>query len=220
MAVEARRGCGFRKIGGTYLVSGAGGVECDRLPIPLTVCPCCGVGIKQARGWTWIDPAAIVAGVHPNCADDFACPLCMAPHELGKSAGLLWIGEKFYKTPEAFEREAGMLGISRRIASIPRNFKVGETWILLAHPKSIDCQDCRGASITITSKTMGPCPTCEGAGRLAGIFHVWRPQRIEKIFPESARDSEEVSEEIRRGITPVFVPDHDPDHAPRDNGEE
>lgn len=54
MAIEARRGCGYRKVGGIYLVGGGIGVPCDRLPYPLTVCPCCSQGVKQGRGWTWV----------------------------------------------------------------------------------------------------------------------------------------------------------------------
>lgn len=35
MAVEARRGCGYRKAGGLYLVASGMGSPCHRLPIPL-----------------------------------------------------------------------------------------------------------------------------------------------------------------------------------------
>ena len=31
MASEPKRGCGYRKIGGTYLVGGGIGIPCDRL---------------------------------------------------------------------------------------------------------------------------------------------------------------------------------------------
>jgi hypothetical protein len=192
VSVEPRRGCGFRKIGGLYLVSDGRGVVCDRLPIVLGICPTCGHGVKQTRGFTWVDAAAL-AGVHPNCKDDFACPLCMAPHELGR-CGLLWIGEKFYKTPDDFDREAASLGVSRRITAIPRGFKVGETWILFAHPKAVQV-------VGVMEIDYKP-----------GIFKVWRPQRIEKILPESKRGSEEAAALSEKGITAVFVPDNDPDH--------
>lgn len=213
MAIEPRRGCGYRKIGGLYLVSGGRGVVCDRLPIPLEVCPTCGHGIKQTRGWTWIDVPALVGGVHPACADDFACPLCMAPHELGR-CGLLWIGERFYKTPRDFDREAAALGVSRRISAIPRGFKVGETWILFAHPKAVNrweplSEADRAAAIA--QNLMLP----DDQTKLCydpGIFKVWRPERIEKILPESARGSAEAAELVDKGIVPVFVPDDDPDH--------
>ncbi len=233
MAVEARRGCGYRKVGGLYLVSDGRGVFCDRLPILLEVCPTCGHGIKQARGWTWVDPAAIVGGVHPNCADQFPCPLCMAPHELGERAGLLWIGEKFYKSVEAFDREAAELGISRRISAIPRGFKMGETWILFAHPKAIttplNCGRCgavmtahRGDKAEQTATTGAVvefsgvelrcrCGEKQPAYR-PGIFKVWRPQRIEILLVDSQRGSELAKDYEAKGITIVFVPDDDPDH--------
>jgi hypothetical protein len=223
MAIEARRGCGYRKVGGLYLVSDGRGVVCDRLPILLEVCPTCGHGIKQALGWTWVDPAAIVGGVHANCADEFACPLCMAPHELGDRAGLLWIGAKFYKYAEAFDREAAELGVSRRISAIPRGFKMGETWILFAHPRAIttplNCGKCNAlTSVHLIKGGLGAveliCPRCgqkEPAYR-PGIFKVWRPQRIEVILVDSQRGSDLAKEYEAKGITPVFVPDDDPDH--------
>jgi hypothetical protein len=209
MAVEAKRGCGYRKIGGTYLVSDRGGVICDRLPIPLDVCPTCGHGIHASRGWTWVDVAALVGGVHQACEDDFPCPLCMATSDMGR-AGLIWIGGKFYATPGEFNREAALLGISRRIAAIPRNFKIGETWVLLAHAKTIQTlEESDGDDLLKQREVWKP-----------GIFKVWRPQRIEKILPESERGSETSADLIRRGITPVFVPDDDPDHAPAKRADE
>lgn len=193
MAVEARRGCGYRKIGGTYLVSGPGGVGCDRLPFPLDVCPTCKHGFKQSRGWTWIDVEVLVGGVHPLCSDlqsSLGCPMCFPSSE---PAGMLWIGEKFYKSTSDFNREATALGISRRIKAIPRDFELGKTWVLLAHPKAV------WTSIDDS---------------MPGIFKVWRPQRIERILPESKRDSAEAKELEDRGITCIYVPDDDPDHQP------
>jgi hypothetical protein len=198
MASEPKRGCGYRKVGGKYLVGGGVAVACDRLPLELSVCPCCHAGIKQSRGWTWVNVAMLVGGIHPNCLDDFPCPLCMETSKMG-NAGLLWIGEKFYPTPQDFDREGAQMGFSRRISAIPRDFKVGETWVLLAHRK--------------TFKTIEP----DENGVLRdtfkpGIFKVWRPTRIEQLCKESDRNSEMVAELIKRGITPVFVPDDDKDH--------
>ncbi len=61
LTFEAARGCGYRKAGGKYLVSGGEMLPCGRLPLELTVCPCCSQGIKQSRGWTWIDPEKLLA---------------------------------------------------------------------------------------------------------------------------------------------------------------
>lgn len=195
MASEPRRGCGYRKIGGLYLVGPTSGAPCCKLPHELDVCPTCGAGIKQARGWTWIDAAAVFAG---DCRRPGAerlvpfdparlCPLDGAV-ALGRM-GLLWIGARFYRTPAHFDLEAHSLGISRRISAVPRGFRVGQTWVALAHP-----------AVELGGK-MGPA-----------IFRVFCPSAIEKILPESARGSSEVDRLIGQGVTPVFVPDDDPDH--------
>lgn len=214
MAVEAKRGCGYRKQGGLYLVSDPGGMPCDRLPIALTVCPVCSHGFKQARGFSWVDVAGLVGGVHKDCLDEFPCPLCMATESMGR-AGLLWIGEKFYKTPEDFGQEAAALGVSRRIKALPRGFVVGETWILLAHPKTIStpCAECQADGWKLGSPET-PCEACAGKGTVLSpaIFKVWRPSRIEKILAESKRGSEEAKELEAKGISIVYVPDNDRDH--------
>lgn len=193
MAIEPRRGCGYRKVGGTYLVSGPGGIPCDRLPIPLTVCPTCNAGFKQTRGWTWIDVAKLVEGEHEDCDDSKFCRLCKNPEALAK-AGLLWIGEQFYPNVKDFTNEALELGVSRRIRTVPRGFKVGETYVLLAHPKAVHSWEDDHLAWT------------------PGIFRLWLPTRIEKLVFESQRDSDEVKELIERGISPVFIPDNDRDH--------
>jgi hypothetical protein len=196
MAIERKRACGYRKVGGIYLCSDGAGVACDRLPFPLEVCPTCHAGIKQSRGWTWIDVAGLTGGVHPNCKDDFACPFCMATSEMGK-AGLLWIGERFYPTTHHFIWEATELGISKRISQISRNFKVGETWILLAHPKAMEQTNWDG-------------PTKKF---IPGIFRIFRPSRIEKIITETqSKDPEFMAELESDGYTAVIVPDNDRDH--------
>lgn len=213
MAVEPKRGCGFRKVGGLYLVCDGAGWPCGRLPLPLTVCPTCGAGIKQSRGWTWVDPGELfdaAAGCEwPEAVDTSSgwrgcgnCPLADPRQTMGERAGLLWIGEKFYASPLEFEVEAGKLGISRRIAAVPHEFELGKTWVLLAHPKAITSQQTilegRGAA------EPGP-----------GVFSVFKPQRIEKIVTETeAADAEAMAVLERRGITPIAVPDGDEDHAP------
>lgn len=202
MAIEAKRGCGYRKVGGLYMVGGGVGVPCDRLPFELSVCACCGQGIKQALGWTWIDVGKFFAGAHREWDNGdtnpcgcpgitigqikFPCALCHHPETLGR-AGLIWVGEKFYKTPDDFLREGLAMGFSRRIKAVPQGFKIGETYIMLAHAKAV----------------VKDCP---------GIFYVWLPSRLERIYKESDRESEEVKADAKRGIQAVFVPDNDPDH--------
>lgn len=219
MAVEAKRGCGYRKVGGLYLAGSGFGIACDRLPFPLHVCPTCSHGIKPTRGFTWVDVLALLGGQHilnmksratadglvMHCNCPAYCPLCHSPAKMGR-AGLLWIGEQFYKTAEEFEAEANLLGVSRRIATIPRGFEVGKTWILFAHrlgKKSTVNVEIPGALPGVTSTEIKHEPA---------IFRVWLPQRIEQICVESQRGTEEIVALEKRGITPVFVPDNDPDH--------
>ena len=224
MAVEQVRGCGFRKVGGLYIVGDGLGRPCDRMPIPLTVCPCCGAGIKQARGWTWInEPEKFLGGDHmiPDgkrgefgcyvpgqdsvvrrvdgpavlCPEDW-CPVCR-PSKLGDRVGLLWVGAAHY-TPTEFMHEAASLGVSKRISKIPRGFKIG-TWVLLAHPHAIPF-----AGVPAFGSDARAEP---------GIFYAFRPRAIEKIVTDSeSKDLAEMDKLKSAGIVPVIVPDDDPDH--------
>lgn len=224
MAVEARRGCGYRKIGGLYLAGGGVGVPCDRLPLALTVCPVCSGGIKQTRAWTWIDVNGLVQGPHTEnerpCRDrisDRICPFCTLPSVMGK-AGLLWIGERFYPTPADFLQEGRDMGFSRRIKSVPRGFKLGETWVLLAHPKAvrtevdaaIDELKKGGPAFVVGNPTEGF--SARKVEMKPGVFYVWQPTRLEKILPESDRGTDKEKDLTKQGMTCIFVPDDDRDH--------
>lgn len=195
MAIEAKRGCGYRKVGGLYLVGEGLSVVCDKLPYELKVCPCCGAGIKQARGFTWIK-AFELFGIHQNCQDKVVpCPVCQPFRD--KKYGLLWVGEKYY-TPQSFIREAQQLGVSKRIPQIPKDLKLGETWILLAHPKAI----------IKATKDNGKSLVEENPG----IFYAFRPVRVEKIITQKQATKKALKKLKKRGITPVIVPDGDKDH--------
>jgi hypothetical protein len=213
MAVEVRRGCGYRKVGGLYLVGGGIGVACDRLPFELSVCPCCSGGIKPSLGWTWIRPGLLFQGPHtldiePSgfepCGESW-CWLCIDPGKFEK-AGLLWIGGRFYQSPADFIKEGIEMGFSRRIKSVPRGFKVGETPVLLAHRKTIE-RPVMPEDVENNPKLRG-----ELIANFPGIFYVWMPQAIEKIFTESERGSKAVQDAEKHGIQAVFVPDNDKDH--------
>jgi hypothetical protein len=184
--IEGKRGCGYRKEGGLYLVSEGLGRYCGALPIELEVCPTCHHGIKPSRGWTWIDLSALAAV--RGCSREGGCGNCPIADAKIQQCGLLWVGEQFYKTPAAFAKEAGSMGISRRIQAVPRGFVVGETWVALAHRKAIE-----------SVFKLGEEPTYKSA-----IFHVFRPQRIEYIVKKG--DSNEKLEDLeKRGMTLVKV---------------
>lgn len=155
-SIEAARGCGYRKPGGIYLVGDVMRGVCYRLPHTLTVCACCGAGIKPSRGWTWVNSRAL--NLAPGwCAAAKTCHGCFDP----ETYGLIWIGESFYKTPAKFIQEAAKVGVSRRIASVPKGFKVGATRILLAH-KFVDVKGRPGK-------------------KQPGIFAMFTPKAIEYI---------------------------------------
>jgi len=130
---EMKRGCGYRKPGGLYLVLPEYNTKpCGKLPLPLDRCPCCGAGIKFTRGWTWID-AKLLFGQKECLNKECLCVLANPPEKMG----LIWIGRKFYETPQAWINEAIYMGISRRIKAIPKGFRVGETWVAVAHVEGI-----------------------------------------------------------------------------------
>jgi hypothetical protein len=192
MAVEPKRGCGYRRVGGLYLVTFGVGRHCGKMPVKCEVCPTCNAGIKPTRGWTWIDPVPLFGGRECTTPTPDTCPLeDWRLEDLGP-LGLLWIGEKFYSRPRDFTAEAERLGISRRIPAIPKGFRVGETWVLFAHGK-VQFAD----------------------GLAPGLFYLTRPELIEKIVTQTqANDAAAMAKLAERGITPVIVPDIDPDHNP------
>lgn len=184
---EGKRGCGYRKEGGLYLVSPGQGRPCGLLPIPLTCCPTCGHGIKFCRGWTWINVATIAAMNQHGCKMDGGCGDCPLADAKIQRAGLLWIGEQFYKTPEAWALEASNMGISRRIKAVPRGFVLGETWVALAHIRAI------------------PAPIMEqDAKPTKGIFRLFKPTTIQYVV-KGNETPEELADMEKRGITPVKI---------------
>ena len=104
---------------------------------------------------------------------------------------LMWIGEKFYPTPADFSSEAAQAGVSKRISQIPKDLVVGETWVLLAHPK------------TCVKWTVGENGE-QVANYTPGIFHAFIPQRIEYIVTGN-ETLEELESKVKRGITLVNV---------------
>lgn len=203
--MEKKRDCGYRKIGGLYLVGGGPARPCDFLPYELTVCAHCGAGVKPARGFTWLTrsffgPVACGISCHPASPErGFPCPFDELP---GAKFGLLWIGEMYYPTPESFLAEARALGISRRIAQIPRELALGSTWVFFAHrrvpmivPHRERDDDPPDAALT-GDHVFAP-----------GIFYMFRPSAIEKILTKELATPEELASCEKRGISPVIVDD-------------
>lgn len=183
--IESARGCGYRKPGGLYLVSGKVSAPCGRLPIPLTVCPTCHAGIHFSRGFTWVGRALIDT---VNLCKFNGCDTCELNNLNREKYGLMWVGQKFYPEPKDFIREGMMQGVSKRISAVPNEFKLGEDWILLAHLKCIK----------LDYEVNGE-PAYQ-----AGIFTAFKPERIEYVL-KGDETLEELQNLEKRGITPVNV---------------
>jgi|HubBroStandDraft_2_1064218.scaffolds.fasta_scaffold00990_3 hypothetical protein len=252
MAIEAKRGCGYRKVGGLYLVGGGLSAPCDRMPYPLDRCRTCGGGVKFTRGHTWLQPdffkphtnvntaplrlapgesrptnqELLTRAIAMSCKDDSACPVCRNREDFGPHL-LLWIGRGHY-SPDAFLKESRELGVSRRIAALPKGFVPGETWVLLAHLDAVPvnedriCARCNsdraahayagqevenvdGSKYRVCDEFQAPKPT-------PGIFCAFVPRAVELILKESDATPERVEKEAKRGVTVVAVPDDDRDH--------
>lgn len=85
--IETKRGCGYRSPGkdgiALYLMGKGNFESCERLPFPLTVCPCCGGGIGFFRGFKWIIPKQLFNPINePVCDgnDDHNHDRCVLPH--------------------------------------------------------------------------------------------------------------------------------------------
>jgi hypothetical protein len=182
---DRKRGCGWRKPGGIYLVGSGEGFPCGRLPIELTVCPCCGEGIRPMRtGLTYVDGDKLKQQ-KPCESGAEGCPHCPLSDAftLGKT-GLVWVGGAYYPTPESFIAEAKEQGISRRLPGFPKNFKVGETWVFLAHRKAV--------------------PATGDAPEKPGVFYVFKPTAIEYVV-KGDEDPEKLERRQRQGCTLVRV---------------
>ena len=201
---DKQRGCGWRKPGGLYLVSKGPLGTCGKLPIPLETCPCCGHGIKAARGWQWVDADALTKPYKcPNEKAD-GCTRCPLSGKIGR-AGLLWIGGVYYKTPGDFARESITHGLSRRISRVPRGFIPGKTCVLTAHREAITetCPECKGNGGKFGKPT---CDACDSTGiiKRQGIFGVFLPTAVEYVTTGKETE-EELKALVERGITPVRI---------------
>ncbi len=204
MAVEQKRGCGYRKVGGLYLVGGGVGEPCDRLPMAIVPCPTCGEEPRFNRGMSKINPLRIF-GLHSEkeACFDLPAPGMLDPDPIcspSDVAYLMWVGKEY--TANTFIVEARQMGVSKRIHQIPKDFQVGLDWVWLAKLQLIPPA---GKTLAIDSNE-------RGYG--AGIFSIFKPSAIEKIITESQATAGEAAALKEQGIVPVVVPDDDPDHNP------
>jgi hypothetical protein len=211
--VEGKRGCGYRH-NGLYLKSdNTDWMGCGKLPVAIDKpCPVCGSGIRITRGLQKVN-WKILSQNNP-CKTPDECSHCLA--NVTEYAWLMSVGEKFYKTPGDFTKEALEMGISKRIHAVPRGFKVGESVVLLCHKYAVTewqeveiplgsvTEDMRREESlfdknveTGTVKKM--VPTFH-----QGIFAIFKPTRLEYVVKGDETDAE-IERLIERGIVPVKV---------------
>lgn len=221
VVVEIKRGCGFRKIGGIYIVGGVSGLECPNIPYKVCNCPVCGGGVKQSRGFTWIRPNRLFDAPETSDCANLGIEVEITYHDGSKEKsrncnktgkicpffnsgahGLMWVGTRFYPTPKDFADEAAAMGVSKRISQIPRNFKAGRTWMYVAHPKVFEVDE-KNPDTNLTEKVWK-----------AGVFLIFKPERIEMLITETqSKDVDLLKDLKKRGITPVIVADSATQHT-------
>jgi len=209
MPIEPKRGCGYRRVGALYLVGSGMAVPCDLLPLPITPCPTCHFTIPFTRGFLWIhrDYLGYRSEGHyyskEGCKCSKFCPLCYPfQNILEDNALLMWVGSKYY-SPGSFVKDAQEMGVSKRIAEIPKGLVLGKTWVLLAHPKVPFYRKVEGTSLRVY----------ERQHHKPAIFYAFRPQRVEMLIWQKDATPQRLEELKKKGITPVIVPDGEKEHA-------
>lgn len=219
MSVEAKRGCGFRKVGGTYMVSGKLLSPCDRLPFKLSVCPCCGEGYRPSRNLRRVNPSLMFKGSHVPCQCRTTCFVCNPPATDKTGHYLEWVGGSFYKTPEDFTKEAKRLGISRRLKTgIPRDLVVGESIIFLAHRNVVTSNNVKKTKGSEGGFTVTE-PAIFSAFVVSALEHICTESELTKVNNCISKGTKPRAKRIKQlfrmqsnGVKLVAVPDNDKDH--------
>lgn len=215
---DRQRGCGWRKPGGIYLMADGLWGGCGKLPAPLERCPVCNGGIRVTRGLSFINPARLLEGVF--CADynddQAKCAGCiMSSRNLPGRGWLIGVGAKFY-SPTEFIREALQLGVSKRIAQIPRDLKIGQDYVFAAHPEAITRYTTEDVTLVpddLDEDDEQPAlleadvPATQKQLRqvkVPGIIAAFKPSRLEYVVTGKEAD-EELERLEKRGLTLVRV---------------
>lgn len=134
--VEGARGCGYRKPGGLYLVSGDLSEPCPLLPFETATCPTCGEGIRPARGFTWVDGEKLIPPTkHGTAEHNAVCPLApvygdVYPNPQGKG----WVvsdmpgvhtkkeAQRIAKIPQSRIGRCGLIWVGEQFYPTPQSF--------------------------------------------------------------------------------------------------
>jgi hypothetical protein len=196
---ERERGCGYRKVGGAYLVGTGLAVPCDALPLELLDCPCCEFTIPFSRNIIKIHGGYLkgrLKGHWPhNCKDTFPCPICQGNKKMERFY-VMYVSQEAY-TPQSFIKEAREQGVSKRIPpqSIPKDLKFDEDWIMLAMKKYP----------LNTPEHPDPRFAHDKVIEAKAIFYAFMPQRKEMILWDDSPKAE-IDHWTKQGFTIVKIP--------------
>lgn len=218
---DIERGCGWRKEGGMYLISGQMKKECGRFPMEMTVCPTCSQGVKPSRGFSWIQPIDLVEHNYPGDVLRQSCDYCRGKGKILEADDFETcfecegVGQKASFNPCA-KSEPG------QCSSCPMGFPIwraGLIWVggkFYKRPEDFTQESlAQGISRRITAipkdfelnKTwvfLAHRNTSIKGERRPGIFGAIKPKRIEYVI-KGTETQEEIEKMIDRGITPVKV---------------
>jgi len=205
---EQKRGCGFRKIGGLYLVCDPGfALDCDGLPLELEPCGCCGFVPPFSRNLQKIQMLYILqaekakhgatkpSDFNKKCQCPPQCPLCYPELQEHESLGLMFVGKQSY-TPGSFIKEAFQMGVSKRIPDIPSWLKLNETWILLAHQKvpNVSLEELKSNGLHTKEPEY-----------IQAVFYAFKPSRVEMPVWKGDLTTQQILKLEEQGITPIFL---------------
>jgi hypothetical protein len=139
------------------------------------------------------------------------CDLCLVNRT--EIAYMMSVGKKFYPHTGDFMKEAIAQGISKRIAALPRDFKVGESVVALAHHEAVlvnheelvvEYSVDKNPESMFFNEEVTAAHKEEKPTWAPGIFTLFKPDRIEYVVKGDETD-EFIERLLKRGITPVNV---------------
>lgn len=242
MAAEKRRACGYRKVGGLYLVSSGASVACDRLPLPLDACPACGRIAEQNRSHEWLGPEyftdhtiaatpATVLGSVEGKPIFHVDPRKRKTRRLpcGDAANAAELRHAYGDHPGRHDPVCERGDYRRLLLWVGRAFYTPETFTAEAAEMGVSrrlTQVPKGLVLGETWVLLAHPEACYeptswafrwlfGDGevvRAPGVFYGFRPERLELVLKQSDATPERIAKEAERGVTVVAVPDDDKDH--------
>jgi len=152
-------------------------------------------------GFLYANPLDAVMASLDMEVDKQVCPSCRGRGTVPNLVGLMWVGTQYY-TPASFMDEAKLRGVSKRIPSnqVPRDLRLGQSWIMLATRGAADC----------TCINDQDCPICDGRGKVSAVFYAFQPSRLEMIVTEedlvqNGQPTQLAARLEKHNITPIIA---------------